>query len=57
MEQVWNEIKTWMEANAPDLLIYLAPPASIEDIQDAESKLNTMFPEAVKDFYIYFEIC
>ena len=52
MKQVWNDIKFWIEANAPHLLNYLAPGASIQDIQDVEIKLNIKFSEAFKEFYM-----
>lgn len=52
MKEVWNDIKLWIEANAPHLLTYLAPAATIQDIEDVESKLNIKFSEGFKEFYM-----
>ncbi len=54
MKQVWNDIKLWIEANAPHLLTYLAPAVTIQDIEDAESKLNFKFSESFKEFYMFY---
>ena len=51
MQKVWIDIEFWIEVNAPHLLNYLAPPATIQEIEHAESRLNITFSEAFKDFY------
>lgn len=51
MKQIWDDIKSWIEANAPHLLDYLAPGAAASDIEALETKLNIRFCQAFKDFY------
>jgi cell wall assembly regulator SMI1 len=52
VEEIWGEIKSWITKNAPHLLNFLAPGASIQDIEAAEAKLNLKFPQAFKEFYL-----
>jgi len=52
VKKVWIDIKVWIEGNAPHLLNYLGPPASIQDLQNFESKLGIRLSEGFKEFYM-----
>jgi cell wall assembly regulator SMI1 len=52
VEEIWIEIKLWIDRNAPHLLNYLGHPASIKDLQDVEDKLGIKFSDGFKEFYM-----
>lgn len=54
MEEVWNRIEAWLGANAPEVLRGLNPPATQDQIANAEKALGVSFPpDVVKSFLIH----
>ncbi len=51
MQDVWNRIESWLATNAPNVLSYLLPGATNEEIQQTEVALGIQFPEDVKASY------
>src|SRR5688572_27897166 len=52
MKTVWNRIEKWLDANAPEVLRGLNPPATRAQIADAEAELGVSFPEEVVDTFL-----
>ena len=51
MQEQWHRILAWLEANAPDLLDALEPPAERAELAEAEARLSMRFPTALRAFY------
>ena len=51
MESHWRRILAWVEANAPDLLDFLEPPAERADLAETERRLSMRLPTALHAFY------
>jgi len=51
MQDDWQQILAWVEANAPDLLDYLEPPANRAELAETESRLSMRLPTALRTFY------
>lgn len=51
MQSDWRRILAWVDANAPDLLDALEPPADRADLADAERRLSLRLPTALRTFY------
>ena len=50
----WKTIETWLQSNAPDVLAGLNPPASQQQISDAEAALGITFPaDCIATFRIH----
>lgn len=52
MNQLWNRIEVWLEANAPAIAEDLNPPASTRDLVYMERFLGVHFPEDVRLSYL-----
>ncbi len=57
MQQIWQQIETWLTGNAPEVLARLRPGASAEQLRDAESILGISFPEDVRASYLLHDGC
>ena len=51
MEAIWTRIRSWIEANAPQLLEVLQPGASEARIRKLEESLSIRLPDDVKALY------
>ena len=51
MEEIWARIRTWIEANAPQLLEVMNPGASEMQIIELERVLSIQLPDDVKTLY------
>jgi cell wall assembly regulator SMI1 len=51
MNQIWDRIDTWLDANAPDVKKSLNSGATDKDIADAEAVLGVSLPDDVKASY------
>lgn len=54
MRAHWTEIESWLKANAPAIYEGLNPPASAQQVADAEKALGVRFPaDCVASFQIH----
>jgi cell wall assembly regulator SMI1 len=51
MQEIWAQIDTWLETNAPEIFALLQPGASDEEISKLEDLLSIQFPEDVRSSY------
>lgn len=51
MQDLWNRLETWLNANAPHILATLQSGATEEEIKQAESFLSVQFPDDFKASY------
>jgi cell wall assembly regulator SMI1 len=51
LEDAWVRIHAWLWANAPVVLASLRPPATDEQLRDAESALGVVLPSEVRACY------
>jgi cell wall assembly regulator SMI1 len=51
MKDDWQRIVRWVEANAPDLLDFLEPPADRAHMAETETRLSMRLPTALHTFY------
>jgi cell wall assembly regulator SMI1 len=51
MNIIWNRIEKWLGANAPEVLDGLNPPATPDQILQAEAALGVSFPQDVRDTF------
>jgi len=51
MDEVWRRIEKWLDANSPAALAGLNPPASAQELADAEQSLGVRLPEDVRASY------
>jgi cell wall assembly regulator SMI1 len=48
----WRRIKSWLEANLPQLIDALEPGATLAELDAAEKLLGTILPRAARDSYL-----
>lgn len=51
MRAIWRRIESWLQQNAPEVLVTLQPGATEEELQEIESELRVALPAPVRDFY------
>lgn len=51
MEATWKRIETWLEANAPQMVASLNPPATDAEIEATEKFLEVALPEDMRVIY------
>ena len=51
MHAAWQRIVAWVEAQAPDLLDFLEPPADRAELAEAERRLSMRLPVVLRTFY------
>jgi cell wall assembly regulator SMI1 len=51
MQESWNRILAWVEANAPGLLDHLNEGADRAELAEAEARLSMRLPTALRTFY------
>jgi cell wall assembly regulator SMI1 len=51
IQEIWRQIHTWLEVNAPEILDLLQPGASDDEISELENFLSVKLPEDVKSSY------
>lgn len=52
IKATWDRIHTWLAKNAPVVRASLRPPATRQQIQDAEKALGVRFPDEVRQCYL-----
>ena len=52
MDEIWNRIEAWLNANAPEVAAGLNPPASPDELADTERELGVRFPESVRASFL-----
>jgi cell wall assembly regulator SMI1 len=48
IEKLWERLEVWGKANAPDMLLDLAPEASAEELRQLEGELGLSLPDSFK---------
>src|SRR5688572_7111294 len=51
VEQEWQRIVAWVEANAPDLMDELEPGVDRAELAEAERRLSMRLPAVVRAFF------
>jgi cell wall assembly regulator SMI1 len=51
LAETWDRIHDWLKANAPVVLASLGPPATDEQLREAEQAMGVELPGEVKDCY------
>lgn len=52
MEDRWNRLEEWFEENIPSYPSHLRPPATEQEVADAEAELGVTFPPSVRKSYL-----
>jgi hypothetical protein len=52
INDVWGQFVALLHMQTPMLVAYIRPPASAEDIADAEQRLGIDFPEEMRQLYL-----
>jgi len=51
VQEIWNRIESWLEANEPETFRDLLPGATDEEIHSAEELMDVRFPEDATESY------
>src|SRR5579884_1529995 len=51
MREIWDIIEDWLAANTPWIYESLAPPATDDEIREAEVALGLTFPDDLRESY------
>jgi len=52
LEPIWRRLESWLETSAPHILAALAPPATLDQIADAEREIGWDFPDDLRASFL-----